>query len=187
MSAPQIPFGRLAALTVWFVVLWLMLWADVNLANILSGAALGIAIALMTRRSSPSVADSTVRLSPLAMVHFTGHVLWQLVKSNVALAWEIVTPTNTIETGTVDVPLRSDSPIVTMAVSNVVTLTPGTVTLDVGADPPRLTIAVLHLHDPDDIRRGVQRTERLAIKAFGTRSARAALAGSDPADGQVPA
>jgi multicomponent Na+:H+ antiporter subunit E len=171
-----IPFGRVVALTIWFVVLWLMLWADVNLANILSGVALGATIALMTRRASPAVEDSTVRVSPIALVHFVGHVLWQLVKSNVALAWEIVTPTNTIETGTVDVPLRSSSPIITMAVSNVVTLTPGTVTLDARSDPPALTIAVLHLHDPDDIRRGVQRTERLAIEAFGTRTARAALA-----------
>lgn len=176
MSPPRIPFGRVVALTVWFVVLWLMLWADVNIANILSGTALAVAIALMTRRASPAVEDSTVRIAPVALVHFVCHVLWQLVKSNVALAWEIVTPTNTIETGTVDVPLRSSSPIVTMAVSNVVTLTPGTVTLDARSDPPALTIAVLHLHDPDEVRRGVQRTERLAIRAFGTRTARAALA-----------
>lgn len=185
MTAGQIPAGRVVALTIWFVVLWLMLWADVNIANVLSGAALGLAIAWLTRQSSPSVDDSTVRVSPFALIHFAAHVLWQLVKSNVALAWEIVTPTNTIETGTVEVPLRSSSPIVTMAVSNVVTLTPGTVTLDARAEPPALTIAVLHLHDPDDVRRGVRRTERLAIRAFGTRTARDALANEEQDEEQV--
>lgn len=182
MSAPRIPAGRFVALTIWFVVLWLMLWADVSVANVLSGALLGAAIAWLTRRSSPSVDDSTVRIAPIALIHFAGHVLWQLVKSNVELAWEIVTPTDTIATGTVDVPLRSDSPIVTMAVSNVVTLTPGTVTLDVLPDPPAITIAVLHLHDADEVRRSVQRTERLAIRAFGTRTARAALAATERVD-----
>ena len=170
--------GRLrhVGLGAWFVVLWLLLWADVSVANVASGAALAIVVITITRRIGADEASESIRVAPLALLRFTGHVLWQLVKSNLSLAWEIVTPTNTIQTGTVDVPLRSASPIVTMAVSNVITLTPGTVTLDASADPPCLTVGVLHLHRPGDIRDGVRRTEALAIAAFGSVEARAALA-----------
>ena len=180
MTQHPLPVGRLLALTIWFVVLWLMLWADASIANIVSGTLLGAFVVFITRRTANVTDDDTARISPVALLHFAGHVLWQLVKSNLSLAWEIVTPTNTIATGTVDVPLRSSAPIVTMAVSNVITLTPGTVTLDVKSDPPVLTVGVLHLHHPDRIRAGVQRTEALAIAAFGTATARARLAEGDP-------
>lgn len=179
MTRHQLAFGRLAALGIWFVMLWILLWADLSVANVVSGSVLAIGVVLATRRIASPVVDTRVRVAPLALLHFVGHVFGQLVKSNLLLAWEIVTPTDKIATGTVDVPLRSASPIVTMAVSNVITLTPGTVTLDVASDPPMLTVGVLHLHHPDDIRAGVRRTEALAIKAFGTSTARAALAAGE--------
>lgn len=175
MTGRPLPVGRLAALAVWFVVLWLMLWHDVSVANVASGVVLAVVVITFTRQTANVSDDSTVQLAPFALLVFAGHVLWQLVKSNLSLAWEIVTPTNTIATGTVDVRLRTAAPIVTMALSNVITLTPGTVALDVISDPPTLTVGVLHLHHPDAIRAGVQRTEALAIKAFGTAAARAAL------------
>jgi multicomponent Na+:H+ antiporter subunit E len=171
----RLPLARTAALGVWFVLLWLMLWADVSAANLISGAILAIGVILATRRSAVEVDDGTVRIAPLSLVRFVGHVLVQLVRSNLALAWEIVTPTNTIAIGTVEVPLRSRSPIVMMAVSNVVTLTPGTVTVDAADEPPRLTVGVLHLHDPDEVRASIRRTEQLAIRAFGTVEARRSL------------
>lgn len=179
MKQHPLPIGRLVTLGVWFVVLWLMLWADVSIANIASGGVLAVAVVVMTRRTANVVDDDKVRVAPFALLHFAGHVLWQLVKSNLSLAWEIMTPTNTIAIGTVEVPLRTAAPIVTMAVSNVITLTPGTLTLDVSSDPPTLTVGVLHLHHPDLVRARVQRTEALAIKAFGTTTARAELAAGE--------
>ncbi len=172
--------GKTSALVVWFVVLWCMLWADLSVANVISGAAIAVvAIALASRLGAPPGLDRAV-ISPVGLVVFVAHVLWSLIKSNLFLAWEIVTPTNTIATGTVDVPLRSSSPAIAMAVSNVVTLTPGTVTVGIDDETSVLTIGVLHLGDPADVRRDVQRTERLAIKAFGTRAARASLGQEAP-------
>lgn len=168
--------AQTVALAVWFVVLWCMLWADLSAANIISGLAVAVvAIALASRLGAPARLDRAV-ISPAGIVVFLAHVFWSLVKSNLFLAWEIVTPTNTIATGTIDVPMRSSSPAVAMAVSNVVTLTPGTVTVGIDDESSLLTIGVLHLSDPTAVRLDVQRTERLAIKAFGSRRVRAALA-----------
>lgn len=168
--------GQTLALVAWFVLLWCMLWADLSVANLVSGLAVGaVAVALAGRIAAPSD-DDRVIVSPIGVVVFVVHVLWTLVKSNLFLAWEIVTPTNTIATGTVDVRLRSTSSLIAMAVSNVVTLTPGTVTVGITDDSSVLSIGVLHLADPADVRDDVRRTERYAIRAFGSRAARAALA-----------
>ncbi|MFZ9017167.1 MAG: Na+/H+ antiporter subunit E [Ilumatobacteraceae bacterium] len=166
---------RHLGLATWLVMLWVLLWADLSVANVASGALLAGVVIVATRRIDADTATESVRVAPIALVRFIAHVLWQLVKSNVFLAWEIVTPTNTIRTGTVEVPLRSSSPIITMAVSNVITMTPGTVTLGASVDPPKLVVGVLHLHEPDEIRAGVRRTEELAIAAFGSAAARSTL------------
>lgn len=172
MSRPRF---RQVGLATWFVGLWILLWADLSVANVASGALLAGIVIVVNRRIDADDSAEAVRVAPIALVRFVAHVLWQLVKSNLSLAWEIVTPTNTIRTGTVEVPLRSSSPIITMAVSNVITMTPGTVTLGATADPPALVVGVLHLHEPDAIRSGVRRTEELAIAAFGSATARSVL------------
>lgn len=175
MTAARPPLARLVALLAWFVTLWLLLWGDVSAANVISGVTLALVVIVFTRGFARPAEDETARISVVGLVVFTGHVLWQLVRSNLELAWEIITPTNTIAVGTIDVPLRSSSPIVAMAVSNVITLTPGTVTVGIGDAPMTLTIGVLHLHEPDELIAAVRRTEALAIKAFGTATARVAL------------
>lgn len=174
----RLPIARGVALVGWLVVLWLMLWADLSIANELAAIVLAVVLVIFTRGAAAPAGAETARISPLRCVVFLGHVLGQLVVSNLQLAWEILTPQNSIDVGTIDVPLRSRSAAIAMAVSNVVTLTPGTVTIDVAPDTSSITIGVLHLHDPDQLRASVQHTEALAIRAFGTPMAREALARS---------
>lgn len=171
----RLAIGQSVALAVWFVLLWIGLWADLSVANLVSGLAVAIVVILLAERIAAPARQGRARISPIGLLVFVFHVLWSLIKSNLFLAWEIVTPTNTIATGIVEVPLRAPSPAIAMAVSNVVTLTPGTVTLGVADDSSSLTIGVLHLSDPDAVRRGVQHTERLAIRAFGTPAVRRTL------------
>ncbi|MGF1597785.1 MAG: Na+/H+ antiporter subunit E [Acidimicrobiales bacterium] len=185
MSRRRVPLGRIVALTAWFVVLWLLLWSDASPANVLSGLVIALAVAAGTALRSDGPADggasdgtgvaTRTRLAPLAILHFAGHVLWRLVAANLELAWTILTPHRRLATATMEVALLTDSPLVMMAVSNVITLTPGSVTLDVTASPPTVTIGLLDLTDPEAARRSVHRTEALAIRAFGTTAARAAL------------
>ncbi len=164
------------ALAAWFVALWCLLWGEVTAANLLSGLAVGAVVVLLAGRIAAPPRPDHVRVSPVGVVVFVVHVLWSLVRSNLFLAWEIVTPTNTIATGNVTVPMRSTSTAIAMAVSNVVTLTPGTVTVGVADDSSSITIAVLHLGDPAAVIDDVRRTERLAIKAFGSAEARRVVA-----------
>lgn len=176
---------RTPLLLVWLTALWLLLWADLSFANVVSGIVVAAVLLAAAgtrpiRRTGGSVGDGDGEsdipvLAPLATLRFTVWVLAKLVQANLSLAWEILTPTNKISTGVVAVPLRTRSPLASMAVANVITLTPGTLSIELDGMPPVLYVHVLHLHDPDQVRADLLRVEELAVRAFGSARARAQL------------
>lgn len=158
----------------WLVVVWVALWEDVSVANVVGGA-LVATLALSISRRSPVAEDERGRFRPLAAARFFLWFLWKLVEASAIVAWEVVTPTNDINEGIVAVPLRGPSRIVTAVVSNAITLTPGTLTIEVRSHPTILYVHVLHLRTIEEVRLEVRHLERLAIRAFGTDAAVAAL------------
>jgi multicomponent Na+:H+ antiporter subunit E len=181
---------RLSGVGVWLVALWLLLWNDISVANIVSGVAVA-ALVLAGARLPKAVcagdlAGDRARIAPLSLLYFVGYVIVKLVQSNLVLAWEIVTPNDdTIRTGIVAVPLRTESELAMLVVSSVITLTPGTITIDATGTPPVIYVNVLHLHDIDDVRRELLHIEELSVRAFGSRTARAQLAAARGGDGEV--
>ena len=175
---------RLPAVLLWIVTLWVLLWGDLSIANVLSGLAVAIVVLLFARtgmeRSERRHPEHRARLSPLAALHFVGFFLYKLVEANLVLAWEIVTPRNRINTGIVEVPLRTESNFATMVVADVITLTPGSLVIEAEGSPPVLYVHVLHLHDLERVRRDLLRIEELSVRAFGSPTARAQLAGRTP-------
>lgn len=168
---------RLSGMLLWLTVLWVALWGDLSVANVVSGLLLSAVVLSAARlpRLVRTGTDEAARISPTRTVWFALYVLYKLGEANLVLAWEIITPRNRINTGMVAVPLRTESELARMVVANVITLTPGTVTFEVGDAPPVLYVNVLHLHDIEEVRRDLQRIEELSVRAFGSRSARAQL------------
>jgi multicomponent Na+:H+ antiporter subunit E len=171
----------------WLTAVWVALWGDVTFANVAGGAVVALAVTVLLPatgdRGRATSERSTIR--PLAALHFAGWFALKLVEANAVVAWEILTPRNLINEGVVAVPLHGCSDGLTTLVANCVSLTPGTLVLDVDRDPLVLYVHVLHLRSIADVRAEVQTLERLAIRAFGTEEARAAVAGDlTPADAQ---
>jgi multicomponent Na+:H+ antiporter subunit E len=164
-------------ITLWLTVLWLALWADVSVANVLAGVAVS-GVVLWSSKGGPSTrqaSDEAPRIAVLSLIYFVGWVLVKLVQSNLVLAWEIVTPRNRIHTGVIAVPMRTDSRAAFLVVGNVITLTPGTLTIEVVGSPPTIYVHVLHLRDVERVRRDLQRVEHLAVRAFGSSRSRSQL------------
>lgn len=169
---------RISGILVWLVILWLLLWDDLSIANVVSGALVGIAVLTFAHLPRVRHADDehVARVNVLRSVGFACYVLYKLVEANFVLAWEIVTPRNSINTGVVAVPLRTESSTAMMVIANVITLTPGTMTIEVAGSPPVIYVNVLHLDDIERVRRDLLRLEELSVRAFGSRAARAQLA-----------
>jgi multicomponent Na+:H+ antiporter subunit E len=169
---------RLSGVLLWSTLLWVSLWHDVSVANVVAGLLVGVAVLAVARVPRVLANDDAgrVRIRPLASVYFIGFVLYKLVEANLVLAWEIVTPRNRINIGVVAVPLRTESTTAAMIVANVITLTPGSITIESLGSPPTLYVNVMHLHDVERVRHDLLHIEELSVRAFGSAIARAQLA-----------
>jgi multicomponent Na+:H+ antiporter subunit E len=171
-----------SGLGVWLVAIWLLLWNDLSVANVLSGVAVAVAVLSLSRLPKSycvgSESGDRPRVSIPHLIYFGGYVLVKLVQANLVLAWEIVTPwRDRIHTGIVAVPLRTSSDLAMTVVANVITLTPGTVTIEAKGTPPVLYVHVLHLDDIERVKAELLHLEELSVRAFGSRAARAQLGG----------
>jgi multisubunit Na+/H+ antiporter MnhE subunit len=70
-------------------------------------------------------------------------------------------------------------------VANMTALTPGTMTIEIRRDPPVFYVHILQLDDVEHVRAEVRKLERLAIEAFATPQAVAALHASSDTDGRA--
>lgn len=160
--------GRLALLG-WLLVVWLALWGDVSVANLLSGVLVGGALVVLFPRGGPQQGGP---IRPLHALVFLAYFHYKLFEASFVVAWEVITPRNEdINLAIVAIPVTGASPAVTTIVANAVSLTPGTLTLEVREDPTTLYVHVLHLHSVEAVRRDVLRLEWLALRAFGSQQA----------------
>lgn len=170
-------FLRLPTLLIWLTLLWVALWADLTVGNVLGGLIVALVVVGVARPTGVTGLERT-SFRPISALVYAGYFLWQLVKSNLVVAWEIITPGLKINRAIIAVPMHTTSAGVVTLVANSVTLTPGTVTVDVAEEPTgdggsvarTLFIHVLHFIDVDSVRHDVLRLERLAVKAFGRAS-----------------
>ena len=170
-------FLRLPTLLLWLTSLWVALWADLTVGNVLGGLIVALVVVGVARPTGATGLERT-NFRPLSALIYVGYFLWQLVKANLVVAWEIITPGLKIHRAIIAVPMHSTSAGVVTLIANSVTLTPGTVTVyiaeksssDGGAIERTLFVHVLHFLDVESVRRDVLQLERLAIKAFGHRN-----------------
>ncbi|MEO0494717.1 MAG: Na+/H+ antiporter subunit E [Actinomycetota bacterium] len=158
-------------LIAWLVIVWMALWRDPSIANLVGGLLVAIGITWLfpvpTRRS-------TLRVRPLALLRFLGHAAVAIVRANLVVAWEVITPGNRTNEGVVAVDLREDHPVVITLVSHAIGLAPGTFVVDVegegdGDGSARIYVHVLHLREVEDVRHEVLELERLALAAVASQ------------------
>jgi len=162
----------------WLVALWVALWGDVSIANVIGGLVVALAVIILFR-SGRSGGSGEMALRPLKAAKFAAYFAYKLVESSIVVVILIVTWRRHIRSGIVAVPLRGCSDALVTLIAGAISLTPGTLTLDVRRDPLTLYIHVLHINDVEEVRREVRRLEVLAVEAFGTRDALARLVDDD--------
>jgi multicomponent Na+:H+ antiporter subunit E len=172
-------------LLLWLTVVWVALWGSLTAANVLGG--LVVASALLLLLPLPEV-ESEGRPRLLPLLHLVGFFLWALVRASFTVVWQVVRPGGDLRQAVVAVPVLGTSDRLLTLLADAVSLTPGTLALEV--DRPR---AVLYVHvldiggqagGEDDVRRDIQRLERLAILALGSPACRTALLEADRGRGR---
>lgn len=100
-------------------------------------------------RPSPRVLITRVLTLPAALARFGTFFLWQLVKANVRVAREVLTPGLRMDPAIIAVPTRAHGTLETVLLGNAISLTPGTLTLEVDEEHRVLYVHTLYLGTRD--------------------------------------
>jgi multicomponent Na+:H+ antiporter subunit E len=83
------------------------------------------------------------------VIMFILYFLKELVKANLEVAYEVITPRLTVKPGIVKVPLDAKTDFEITLLANLITLTPGTLSLDVSDDKKVLYVHSMYVTDKD--------------------------------------
>ncbi len=121
---------------------WTVSTGQFTVPNLLVGLVLGYLILRFARRA---LGPSKYFYKVPQVVGFAFFYLWQLVLSNLRVAYDVITPTHYMQPGVISVPLdaRTDAEITLLA--NLITLTPGTLSLDLSADRRTLYVHAMYI------------------------------------------
>jgi multicomponent Na+:H+ antiporter subunit E len=161
--------GRLALL----VVLWLLAWGELSLANVISGVA--VAAALVVAFPIGAADRDHARVHVASAARLAAYVVAQLVLSNLGMARSILRRRVTSTPGVVVYGLGTPSEIVVTLMTSIIALSPGTMTVDVDDDAATIHVHFFSLDDTDAARAALVRLERLVTAAVRPPSADAAV------------
>ena len=82
--------------------------------------------------------------------------LYELVKANLEVAYEVITPRLNVTPGIIMVPLDVKSDIGITVLANMISLTPGTLSIDVSNDKKVLFVHAMYLKDREKFIRGIK-------------------------------
>jgi multisubunit Na+/H+ antiporter MnhE subunit len=98
------------------------------------------------------------------ILYFVLYYLANLVKSNLVVAYDIITPRMRTNPGFIDVPIRIRSDFGLLLFSNLVAMTPGTLSIDISPDKRSLLVHILYKHQEEGIRRNLAGIQEKIIK-----------------------
>jgi multicomponent Na+:H+ antiporter subunit E len=139
---------------------WAALQGEFSLPTLVTGQILGyLILAALVRggvlRTSPYVGRMHRVLGLIA------YFVWELIKANVRLAFDVATPHYHMKPGIIAVPLDATQDGQILLLSMLINTTPGSVALDVSADRKILYVHVMYMDTPDaaraDIKQGFER------------------------------
>ena len=90
---------------------------------------------------------------------FLAYLTWEIILSNLSLAWLIIQPNPKLDPGIVAIPLTVTGGLEITVLASSITLTPGTLTVDLGTDAKGRTVLYVHnlrVGDPEQFRRSVK-------------------------------
>ncbi|MEU4469896.1 Na+/H+ antiporter subunit E [Micromonospora sp. NPDC023888] len=152
----------------WLVVVWNLLWGDINWANVLGGLLVGGAVLVFYPLPAVSFGG---RLRPGALLVFAGRFVVELVSASLHVARIAVQPGYRPRGAIIAVRLRVSTDLNLALTAEVVSLVPGTLILEVDRDSGTLYLHVLDTHGPADLDVARERTrtvERRIISAVGS-------------------
>jgi multicomponent Na+:H+ antiporter subunit E len=171
-SVRRRPQLRMSVVT---AVLWVLLWGDLSVANLVSGFVLGIVITWVFPLP-PIETHGRFRLWPYTKL--IAILLFDLVRSSFVVAAQAFHFGHTMRNAVVRVDLRTRSDLYLTLTSELVSLVPGSLVTEARRQESVLYVHVMDVRSEADIestRREVLEAEERVVRSFGTDEEVAAL------------
>lgn len=83
------------------------------------------------------------------LINFIFYFLYEIIKANFRLAYEVLTPLHNMKPGVIAFPLDAKTDLEITLFANIISLTPGSLSLDVSKDKKTLYIHAVFIDDND--------------------------------------
>lgn len=123
---------------------WLALTGSFALVNFIFGFLLSFGIMWVINLQNGNRKYFRVAPKIIAFVFF---FLYELIKANIQVAFDVITPKFYMKPGIARFPLEAKSDMEISLLANLISLTPGTLSLDVSDDKKVLYVHAMYLHD----------------------------------------
>ena len=138
---------------IFLALVWGLANGQISLSSLVVGFALGYGILWF---SQPIMGPSRYFQRLPVGLRFFGYFLWQLLLSNLRVAYDVITPRLYMRPGIVAVPLDAKTDLEITLLANLITLTPGTLSLDVSKDRRTLYVHAMFVDSPDNVRDSIK-------------------------------
>lgn len=138
--------------------LWVAITGDFDFLNFAFGYGLSFVILYVITVKG----DDTLYFKIIPkVISFMIFFIYELLKANLQVAFDVVTPKFYMTPGIVRVPLEAETNLEITLLANLITLTPGTLSLDVSDDRKVLYVHAMYVTDKQefiqDIKNGFER------------------------------
>jgi multicomponent Na+:H+ antiporter subunit E len=132
---------------------WVALTGTFTFLNFAFGFVLSFAALWLINTSKSD--EKYFQIVPRAIA-FAFFFLYELVKANIHVAYDVITPTFYMTPGIVRVPLDAKTDFEITLLANLISLTPGTLSLDVSEDRKVLYVHSMYIEDKDKFIKGIK-------------------------------
>ena len=144
---------KLILLNLILTIVWVALTGSFEFINFAFGFVLTFLILWII--SSDKTDRKYFRVIP-SIISFFFYFIYELIKANIQVAYDVITPTMYMKPGIVSVPLDANTDLEITLLANVISLTPGTLSLDVSDDRKVLYVHAMYIHDKDEFIRSIK-------------------------------
>lgn len=88
----------------------------------------------------------------IKLIGFSGFYILEVIKSNLIIAYDALTPTHKMKPGILEIPLDLKSDKEILIFSNLMTMTPGTMTIALSEDKTKLFVHAMYIDDPEKLK-----------------------------------
>lgn len=153
---------------IWLVAVWVLLWGDLSVGNVLAGAIVAV---LVTGALRMTPIDFHGRLHPGGLVVLVARFAWDLVRASIEVSWVALRPRHTPHGAVIGVQLRNHSDLYLTMTAELCSLVPGSLVVEAHRLTGMLYLHVLDVEQSGGVeaaRKTVLDQEERVLRAFAS-------------------